>query len=339
MILIDRKYIGFLSNRLERFTRKSDKLYNCRCPLCGDSKTNKIKTRGYFHEKKGRLLYYCHNCGASMTLGSFLKNIDPNLYAEYTQELFIEKNGTPSTQTFVPDITKFSNPVVQRNVELSRLKKISSLEPNHPAKLYVTKRLIPSETHYKLFYAPRFKEWVNSIIPEKFAAGVDEPRLVLPFLDKNKKCFGFQGRALGPSNVRYITIMLDDSKPKVFGLDSVDLSKRTYITEGPIDSLFLPNAIAMAGADVSTSWVEEKYQDNLVFVYDNEPRNTEIIKRIKKIVSAGFKVVVWPSNINEKDINDMVISGRSPTMLRDIIDSNTYSGLAAEFALSQWSRV
>lgn len=339
MILIDRKYIGLLSNRLERFTRKSDRLYNCRCPLCGDSKTNKIKTRGYFHEKKGRMLYYCHNCGASMTLGSFLMNIDPNLYAEYAQELFIEKNGVSGVQTFTPDITKFSNPVVQRNIELSRLKKISSLEPNHPAKLYVSKRQIPSETHYKLFYAPRFKEWVNSIIPEKFATGSDEPRLVLPFLDKSRKCFGFQGRALGPSNMRYITIMLDDTRPKVFGLDTVDMSKKTYITEGPIDSLFLPNAIAMAGADVHTSWIEEKHRDNLVFVYDNEPRNIDIIKRVKKAIGSGFKVVVWPPDIIEKDINDMVLSGKSLTMLKDVIDSNTHSGLAAEFALSQWSRV
>lgn len=339
MILIDRKYIGLLSNRLERFSRKSDKLYNCRCPLCGDSKTNKTKTRGYFHEKKGRFLFFCHNCGASMMLGSFLKLIDPTLYAEYTKELFVEKNSSTSSNTFKTDITTFTNPVVQRNAELSKLKKISSLPHTHPAKLYVEKRKIPPETHYKLFYAPAFKAWVNSLIPEKFTVEVDEPRLILPFLDKSKKCFGFQGRALGPSNLRYITIMLDESKPKIFGIDTVDTSKKTYITEGPIDSLFLPNAIAMAGADTSISWVDECHHKNLVFIYDNEPRNADIVKRMRKIISQGHSIVIWPQEIEQKDINDMIMSGMSRGRLTSIIDNNTHEGLAAEFALSQWSKV
>ena len=159
-----------------------------------------------------------------MSLGSFLKIIDPNLYSEYTQELFIEKNGANAQPTFTTDITKFNKPVVQRNVELSRLKKMSSLDPSHPAKMYVTKRKIPPETHYKLFCAPKFKEWVNSIIPEKFYTGADEPRLILPFLDKNKKCFGFQGRAFNPTSMRYTTIMLDENKPKIFGLDTAEIS-------------------------------------------------------------------------------------------------------------------
>lgn len=339
MLFIDHKYVGLISSRLERFKRKNSSTYNCRCPICGDSKTDRTKTRGYIYEKKGSMLYFCHNCGASMSFGNLLKSIDPELHKSYSHERFVEKYSSTEPKKTEPDITKIVIPKFMRDSPLKQLKKVSQLEWNHPAKLYVNKRMIPPSVQYKLFYAPKFKTWVNSFIPNKFDISMDEARLILPFLDQEKAFFGLQGRSFSPTGQRYITIITDDSKPKVFGLDTVDLNRKTYVVEGPIDSLFLPNAIAMAGADLSIGFFTDVQKENAVMVYDNEPRNKDIVKRIQAAVDKGFKVCIWPPDITYKDINDMIIGGLTSSNIKTIIDSHTHSGLSAQLALTSWKKV
>lgn len=332
MDFIDYKYVGLVSSRLERFKKRGNDTYNCRCPLCGDSQSNKSKTRGYILSKGDKTLYYCHNCGASMSLGNFIKTLDPTLYKEYAQERFVEKHNKIERPK-EPDITSFKKPTFISGTPLNKLKKVSQLDPAHPAKMYIDSRLIPTPFHARLFYAPKFKAWVNTIVPDKFDATKDEPRLIIPFLDENGDLFAFQGRSFAKDGIRYITIILDETKPRLFGLDKLDTSKTFYVTEGPIDSMFLPNAIAMAGADLPT--VLNK--DNAIIVFDNEPRNKDIVKRIEKYINQGYKVCIWPEYVPYKDINEMVMSGL--TTFKNIIDNNIYQGLAAKARLASWKKV
>jgi hypothetical protein len=67
--------------------------------------------------------------------------------------------------------------------------------------------------------------------------------------------------------------------------------------------------------------------DDPVWIYDNEPRNREIVNRISKTIDAGDSVVIWPDTIDEKDINDMILSGLD---VQSVIELNTYSGLEAK---------
>lgn len=338
MIYVDNKYIGLITARLPLFKRKND-TYNFRCPLCGDSQNNKHKTRGYIYKKADSMLYYCHNCHASMSFGNFLKIIDPELHKEYVQEKFIEKNTSSNNQ---PDITKFSKPKFIVNSPLKTLKKISQLDWDHPAKKYIQKRLIPSWSHARLFYVPKFKKWVNRIIPDKFKSeDEDEPRLIIPLVDAEGECFGVQGRSFSPDGIRYITIIFDDTKPKIFGLDQVDWNQKVYVTEGPLDSLFLPNAIAMAGSD-GVNVIDQLAgvcKHNVVFVYDNEPRNKEICKIMDKVIDKGYNIVFWPDHIEQKDINDMVLSGIKQEDVKLIIDNNTYCDLQAKMKMVTWRKV
>ena len=340
-IWIDSKYVGLVSARLEQFKRKDGNLYNFRCPVCGDSQKNKLKARGYIFEKEGSLIFKCHNCGAGSSLGNFIKSLDPQLYKEYSLETFGEKQGNsvPKLQETAPDITKIVWPKYLKGTSpLKGLKKLSQLPFNHPAKKYCVKRKIPNKFHAKLFYTPKFQQWVNTYIPGKFAEGVkDEPRLIIPFLDYDGTFYGCQGRSFNPkSTLRYITILTDESKPKVFGLHGLDPDKTIYVTEGPIDSMFLPNAVAMAGADISTMPFDK---DKVVIVYDNEPRNAEIVKRMNKMIDAGYKICFWPGNIQQKDINDMILSGLQEPDIKLIIDNNTFKGLEARMQMTIWKRV
>jgi len=274
-----------------------------------------------------------------MGLSWFIKTQDPTLYAEYLKDRMLENGHKDEVQEFVD---KMKTPVFVKTTGLKDLKKVSQLKPEHPVKLYIQKRLIPSDTHHKLFLVKKFKEWVNTMLPEKFdeeSLKTDEPRLIIPFLDKDKKLFGFQGRSFKNTGVRYITIILDDEQPKIFGLDTMDPSKDIYVVEGPIDSLFLPNGIASAGGDLITPLqLLDVQKQKFVVVYDNEPRNKHTIKHIEKAIDSGYRVCIWPTAMEQKDINDMVLAGYTIEKVKEIIDECTYSGPTAKLHLAIWRK-
>ena len=335
---IDHKYINLLSSHLEQFKRKDRHLYNFRCPVCGDSQKNLYKARGYVMERENKLSFYCHNCSTSMSAYDFIKYVNPMIHKEYVMETYKDKNESRQVFDFKPDITKFKKPKYQTTT-LKGLKKISQLHHDHKAKKYIVSRKIPNYYHSKIFYTKEFLHWVNSLVPNKFdvkALALDEPRIVIPFLDKENNIFGFQGRSVrSASSLRYITIMLDESKPKIFGLDTVDFGKTVYIMEGPIDSMFVTNSLAMAGSDAS---VRDFPACRTVYVYDNEPRNVEIIKKIEKQIKAKHPVFIWPDNVKHKDINDCALNGMSRNEIKSMINDNIFEDLSATFRLTDWKR-
>lgn len=337
---LEQKYVGLLSGRLRNYTRKSNSLYNFSCPICGDSDSNKRKARGYIYEKKGKSAFHCHNCGASMSVPNFIKMVDQSLYNQFIMEK-LKDEKSPEQKDLEDFVAKMKKPVFQTHGVLKGLKKVSQLSPDHPIKKYVVERMIPNPYHAKLFVCPNFKNYVNSIIPGKFAEDSlkkDETRLLIPFINKEKKVHAFQGRSFNNNAVKYITIVLDDDVPKLYGLDTVDFSKRCYVFEGPIDSMFVPNSIATAGGDL-VSALHGVDKRELVIVYDNEPRSRETVKKIDKAVMQGYNVCIWPENLEHKDVNDMVKAGLSSDFIRYIIDQNTHRDLKAKLALQKWSKV
>ena len=323
MDLVDSKFIGIISPRLQKFKKIKSDLYNFRCPICGDSQKNKSKTRGYLYGVKADVNFRCHNCGSSMTFSNFLKTLDPVIHKQYVFERF--KDGHTGRGTVVEEPKfDFKPPQFAPKVDLPRASE------NDAARLYLEKRLIDP----KIFnYTPTFKKWVNTLVPNKFSdITYDEPRIIIPLIYENQ-LIGFQGRALGPNSVKYITIMLDDDSPKIYGLDKINNEFPVFVTEGPFDSTFVSNSIAMCGADGD---VRKWGIDDPVWVYDNEPRSHEIVKRISSTIDRGEKVVIWPNNINEKDINDMILAGHD---VMDVLNSNTYSGLTAQLQFNTWKRI
>lgn len=333
--VVDLQYSMMLSNRLNMFKVKSTRPYkiNFRCHLCGDSQKSKHKARGWLVEdSKSNFRYHCFNCGTSLGFKNFLKSVDQLLYNEYVTEKF--KQDAASTSN-VENKVEFKKPVFKDTGHLKGIKKISQLKHDHPVRQYIDKRQIPTNQHYRLYYAPKFKTWVNSILPNKFpVTDKDEPRLVLPFLDENGKLFGVSARGFDPNGLRYITIMFDETKSKIFGLDQVDFNKTYIVTEGGIDSLFLDNAIAMAGADGNISGL--KNIENAIFVFDLEYRNKEIVKRMEKVISNGHRICIWPKNLRKygKDINEMVMNGMDSNTIEKIIIENSFTGLEAKLCLS-----
>ena len=323
MDLVDSKFIGLISPKLQKFKKIKPNLYNFRCPICGDSQKSKSKTRGYIYGIKQNTNFRCHNCGASMSLNNFLKKVDPFIQKQYAMEKF--KDGFTGRNFVVEEPEfKFIAPEFSPKLDLPKASE------NDAARLYLEKRLIDP----KIFnYTPTFKKWVNTLVPNKFdSITYDEPRIIIPLIYENQ-LIGFQGRALGPNSVKYITIMLDDDAPKIYGLDKINNEFPVFVTEGPFDSTFVSNSIAMCGADGD---VRKWGIDDPVWVYDNEPRSNEIVKRISNTIDRGEKVVIWPNNINEKDINDMILARHD---VMDMLKSCTYSGLKAQLQFNTWKRI
>ena len=319
---IDSKFIGLISSRLEKFKRVKSGLYNFRCPICGDSKKHKNKTRGYLYTVKTNTNFKCHNCGASMSFNNFLKQIDPVVHKQYTMEKF--KDGFSGRNFVTEEPTfKFEAPKFKTKINLPKASE-------HPRSAgYLTARHLDPENFY---YAEHFKKFVNSIKPTFDSEKYDEERIVIP-LYYEKNLIGLQGRAIDPNPVKYLTVMFDDDAPKIYGLDNIRRDAPVYITEGPFDSTFIRNAIAMCGADLDISrWGIS----NPVWIYDNEPRNREITNRISKTIDSGQSVVIWPDSIDDKDINDMVMSGLD---VQSVIESNTYSGLQAKLKFNTWKKI
>ena len=324
MDIIDSKYIGLVSSRLQKFKRVKPNLFNFRCPICGDSQKHKNKARGYFYQVKTNTNFKCHNCGASSSFNNFLKQIDSTLHKQYTMEKF--KEGFAGGRNFVVDEPKleFKKPVFRKKLDLPKATEVPI------AKEYLEKRkLDPS----KFYFAYKFKEWANTQKQTFDTISRDESRIIIPMYDKDKILIGFQGRSLGPNSVKYITVMINDNAQKVYGLDQVDSQKPIYIIEGPFDATLVQNSVAMCGSDLdirSFGW------SDCIYVYDNEPRNREIVNRIDKTINGGYKVVIWPTSIVEKDINDMVLGGHK---IMSVLESNTYSGLQAKVKFNNWKKI
>ena len=325
MDIIDSKYIGLISSRLQKFKRVKADLYNFRCPICGDSQKHKNKARGYIYPVKADMNFKCHNCGSSLTFSNFIKTLDPVLYKQYIFEKFKERNtGKGSIFEEPQKVFDFKKPVFKKQLDLPKASEVPI------AKEYLEKRMLDPT---KFYFAKKFRTWVNSKKRTFDSVEKDESRIIIPMYDTERNLIGFQGRALGPNFVKYITVMLNDDAPKVFGLEQIDKTKTVYVTEGPFDSTFIRNSIAMCGADGDVrGWGVSRP----VWVYDNEPRSSEILKRIESTIDRGECVVIWPQNIKEKDINDMVLSKYD---IMSILELNTYSGLEAKVKFNNWKKV
>jgi hypothetical protein len=334
---IEAKYINLLSYRLRNFKRKQAGVINFSCPLCLDSSTDKFKARGYIYTKKGRSAYHCHNCGRTLSVGNLIKAINPSVYKDFVLERM--QDTKPKNEY----VERMKTPIFRKEGILKGLKTVSQLMPSDPVKQLVVARKIPNKMHPLLFKCDKFMCFTNTLIPGKFDSAAlkhDSTRLLIPFFNKEKKCFAYQGRAIGSDNIRYITIVIDDDEPKVYGLDRMDPNKNVFVFEGPIDSMFVDNAIATAGGDmVATLDQLPVAKENLIICYDNEKHNEHTIKKINKAIDHGYKVVIYPDNFKYKDINEAIMAGMNTSDIHFILDRNIVAGLTDSMRLSSYSKV
>jgi len=347
---IDKKFINMVSPQLEKFSWKKDNLAACRCPICADSQKNKNKTRGYFYVKNNDFFYKCHNCGVGYNLYNFLKEVSPSMCKEYSLERY--RNGESGKSNYkkpkAEEVFKFKDAKPKFKTKdqlLDELTCLTDLPSDHTAVKFANMRKIPKQYWKLLYYTDDFTSFGNKLDHETTLFGKEE-RLVIPFFNSRGTVVGAQGRVLTMSGevkaretLRYITIKAKKSIDSLwYGLWRVDPKKRVYVVEGPIDSYFLDNCVAMVGASSYKSIPYHLSDSELVFVMDNEPRNLQVCKYNEELIKMGHKVFIWPENIQEKDLNDLALR-ISTRKIQKIIDENVVEGLEAELRFGEWKKV
>ena len=337
-LFVDLKYLRLISSQLPLFKQKNNNLYNCRCIICGDSSTKKNRARGYFYAVKNDLFYKCHNCNASMHFGSFLKQINGLQYSQYTLERYNE--GLPNNKPHqkIEDKFKMEEPVFQKKEERlldKLLDRLDTLPEDNEAVKFCVNRNIPLEKFHNLYYIKNIKDIVQLNSKYKDNIKTEEPRLVLPFYNTNDELIAVTCRALRNESLRYVTVKIKEDELLAFGLDKLDKEKTIFVVEGPIDSLFLPNCIAVAGTAFTKLDTLNLPKDKVVAILDNQPRNKDVCKILNKMIDSQYKVVIWPQSLEQKDINEMVLAGKNPA---DIIKKHTFQGLEAKIKFTEWKR-
>ena len=341
-ISVDSKYIGIISHRLRNFKRKNDYVWNFSCPVCGDSKKNASKARGYVYKKGNNLFYSCKNCGLGTSLGKLLEQVDGSLYKEYILERYkAGENGNsnfkdPTFNVPSPRFGKLDKPKQFEHAEFC-----SDLPSGHFCLDYLKNRKIPKEFYSQLLFTSHYKKFIDALVPNHGKKLVDDARVIIPFYDVYNNLIAVSGRALETNDktLRYITIRTTDSEDKlVFGMDRVSVHEPVRIVEGPIDSMFIKNCVASGDSSLTTT-AETISAGKKVLIFDNEPRNKEIVKLMQESIKSNHHIVIWPDTIQGKDINEMVMSGISPDEIESIISSNTFSGLEAQTKFVFWKKV
>ncbi len=334
-LFVDVQFLHEISFRFEKFARKGDYLFNLRCPICGDSSRNKNKARGFFFKGKHGLLFKCHNCGASKTFGQMLQETDPAAFKRYKLEKF------KATQPIV--VSKAKEPEVPRHAmsEYEFCQPVLTLSHDHEARVYLRERLIPLQFH-RLFYYVEKTRFLNAL-SDKYTGKFKEeaPRLVIPFIARDGHLLGVHARSFEPNAFkRYISVkVVPDTEDMIFGLDRHDPTRHTFVVEGPIDSLFLPNALAIGSSSLYRA-IEMGHcdPDNTTLVFDNQPRNKDLMREINRAISKDYSVCLWPETAGDKDINDMIRSGMTAEHVLNTIEAYTFQGLDAKMRLTQWRK-
>lgn len=326
---------------LSKVTSHNPLKINFRCHICGDSQTDKYKKRGWFYEDKGQLRYGCFNCGYNKPFRTYLKEEHPDRYREYLFERRKEEGSVRETpkETNLEQFNKVI-PVIKKKVIEDFATRCDMLPEGHPALTYMQSRKIPTDKLKLFWFTMDWRGLTNKVVPGTYQVVDKEPRIVIPIFDDNGEISAMQGRALRKAEkIRYITIKASEDSNKVFGLERVKPEDDIFYLEGPIDSVFIDNALAIVGGNMSLA--EAPYKNKRVWVLDNEPRSKDTCKRIKNLIEAGERVVLWDEcQFTSKDVNDMILKeGASIKEINDYLKNNIVSGIKAKMRFGKWKRV
>jgi transcription elongation factor Elf1 len=356
-VYIDRKFLGFVSSKLEQFKEKKTDLYNFRCPYCGDSKKNKLKARGYVYRKSNDYFFICHNCGKSTTFAKFLEHVDGTTYKQYILERYAAGETGYGTNAKKPDFEQLKGNAYARlqstlnnsrgdSTQSQSLERtwraythysVANLPEEHYARAYIKKRKIPEKYWDEILFIPKFRDFLDTEFPQHGKDEVpNDDRIVLFYTNEKGEITNVAGRALSDTKIRYVTVKISDEK-KVFGLHRLRKQERIYVLEGQFDSYFVENSIASGDSNLGGVAAVLPELDT-VLVYDNEPRNKDIVKQIEKSIDKGHKVCLFPESVSGKDVNEMIQNGFTSDEIKSIIDNNTFSGLSAKLKFTHWKR-
>lgn len=340
-LFIERKYVSFMSIHLPKYTHdNSSDLSNFRCIVCGDSKKNPNKKRGfiYFKKDKQRYNYTCHNCGYSNSFVFFLKEYIPSVFAQYKEEIIedIFSHNEIKKENIITSIPRPVQKITERKIE-----SVIDLGYSHHAYKYCVDRQIPLDKLKFIKHCNNFNSFVKQYMPTDTMKLPTDERILFELRDLDNKIFGVQGRIIVKDGLRFVTIKFIEDMPKIYGMERINTKQTIVVTEGIIDSLFLDNSLALCGGDPFQNLAEmlKVEKSNIIMALDNEPRSADTIKRMEKCIDFGYKVCIWKIDSKYKDINEMIKNGIQLSSIKDNIYNHSFNGFEAKMKLGKWKKI
>ena len=306
-------YINALN--IDNLIKKSDYLYNCKCPLCGDSKKNLRKRRGYIYLKNNDWLFHCHNCNIHISFKQFLYKIDIVLYKKW---LFDELKNDNIEVICKENIENNDNDYINPN-----LFQFYKLNDNFLNNNYY-KPIVEKINNYLIERKMEFiKDKVYLSLNNKWFL-----RIIFPIEDKNGM-YGFQARTINKkNNIRYLTYYHNKEKAKLYNYYHVNKNNYIYVLEGLIDSLFIENSIAMLTSKLNFINTDlENYKDKLIFIFDNDETGKI---RTEEYLKKNYRCLIFPKKWQKyKDINDIIINENidKKELINTLIELSDLNGL------------
>lgn len=319
-----------MSPFLDKFKKKRNGLYEMRCPLCGDSKKSKYKTRGNIFLFKDSYIYKCHNCGVPLSLYSFAKMCFPDIFSRHCFSFFSKQKEEGINSIFSEE---------KKKILSSSFPFLLPYSSSEKAKAYVKERKLPKDKCSDVL----FLEDLNLLISAFPDSGYNQishvsPRLVFPIHSKDSSLVGFVTRAIEKDDpIRYYNIKVSPDGVLLSGQRTINHSKRVYITEGHIDSLFLDNALGAcsSGFRGGIEFCKKNHLD-YTLLFDNEPRNNQIKSNMEKYIGEGESIVIFSSfPFKGKDLNQMILQNEKIN-LQEEIENRTFQGLRAKLEFNRW---
>jgi hypothetical protein len=263
----------------------------------------------------------------------FLQTYMPDIYKDYVFYLYKDREEKPTIDQIKQQLEeKKTQKLYIEEVALRSLTdSFSQMDKTHPARRMIEKRQIPLN---KIRFCKNFYDLTKTLLKEDTFKSYKEPCIIIPFFKKNKQIEIFQARFFNPKiTPKYLTVKFNPDAQKIYNADYIDPEKTVWILEGPIDSMFVENSVAMAGADIKLDYKDQ------VWVYDNERNNEEINKKVLTKIEKNSKVVIYKVSDKFKDINDGIMKGMFEK--KDIISmlrERTFSGLKAKLEFTKFKR-
>jgi hypothetical protein len=308
--------------------------YQASCPICREGKSWLKKQRCYYIVKKN--IIHCHNCGWHGNPVNWIMEVSGDSFSQVMSSS--QDYDTVNIENFSKPKNKkidYELPCDCIDIEDEEQLEFFNYEP-------VIKKALEVLNHRRLLSA------INR--PKKYYVTlndfVHENRLIIPFYDENNKIVFYQSRKLLDSDKKAKYLSKKDSERSLFNIDKVDENiPYIFITEGPLDSTFIRNGIALAGISESGSDIfteKQKLQiqlfplHELIFVLDNQWNDQTSKKKSKALLEAGKRVFVWPKEYREfKDLNDVCVAYKLDEFPYKFIQKNSYSGMTGKMKISE----
>lgn len=274
---------------------ETSEFYNIKCNVCGDSDKDVYKKRGFLLKTSDPWVYYCHNCNESTTVVKWMKEHFPVNYKNLMTDIIrYNKSHNPNFEDNYNFKRKTSGSERDEKEDVKPFRPLTEFED---CVEYCESRKIPREVYEKWYYSP---------------SGIYNGRIIVCFYrDGKKKPYYFQARAFNNKNgVKYLSRFGDHNS--IYNYFNVDPDKPVIILEGPIDSIFVENSIAVTGLKLK----DEKLKKfpKRYFILDNDKSG---YKEAVKLLQKRCWVFNWkkflkdhPCDGSVKDVNDFILKNK-----------------------------